>query len=292
MTMRRLSDDEFRFFDEQGYVICRGVLAPDELENCQRESRRLIDEILAGGPADKLCGRGPEGVPYYLHYLHSNPNGFSLKLLAHPFLWDAMNRLSGPNWIPIWESLVFKLPGRGSSVPWHRDDFSGASRHRTFNIDFYFDPSFQENSCVWVLPGSHKWEEGKAREWMERGAADFNLPGSVPAVMEPGDVLFHNTRVLHGSTVNRHPSLRRVVYFDSRSTTWNEETGSFEPEVLRKRCLLYQYALRLRKSEPYPSDEGQVRYTPPPGMPVYKPGDEVDLRSERITRRKDESPKP
>jgi phytanoyl-CoA hydroxylase len=65
--MRLITDDEIAFFDENGYVICRNVLAADELANFQRESGRLIDEILSGGPADRLCNRGPEGIPYYLN---------------------------------------------------------------------------------------------------------------------------------------------------------------------------------------------------------------------------------
>jgi len=279
-----MTESEFKKFDDDGYVVCRGVLAQDELDACQAESQRLIEEILAGGPADKSCGRGPEGVPYYLHYLHSHPNDFSLRLLAHPFVGDAMRRLSGPDWIPLWESLVFKLPNRGSSVPWHRDDFATTAheKHRTFNIDFYFDKAFPENACVWVVPGSHQWEEPKAREWIDRGAKNFDLPGAVPAEMEPGDVLFHSTRVLHGSTVNKHPSLRRVVYFDSRSLRWNEEHRAFHPDLLRRRNLMYQHALHLRKTKPYASDDETASYSPPAGMPVYRPGQTLDLKGERI----------
>ena len=37
--------------------------------------------------------RGPEGIPYYLTYLHSNPNNFSLRLLANPFIGDLLTRM-------------------------------------------------------------------------------------------------------------------------------------------------------------------------------------------------------
>ena len=59
--MRKITNDEIRFFDDNGYVICKGVLHADELAHVQGESARLIDEVLEGGPADKKCGRGPEG---------------------------------------------------------------------------------------------------------------------------------------------------------------------------------------------------------------------------------------
>lgn len=279
--MRKITDAEIAFFDENGFVICRSVLHADELAHFQAESARLIDEILAGGPADKQCGRGPEGVPYYLHYLHSNPNTFSLRLLAHPFIGDLLTRMVGPDFIPCYESLVFKLPGHGSSVPWHRDGGSDTGTERIFNIDIYPDRSTVANSCVWAVPGSHRWEKERADEMVERGRKDFNLPNAVPAEMEPGDVLLHHVKVLHGSTVNTSSELRRVVYFDNRAVSWNKQYRWFKPEVMEKRCRLYQYALHTRQANPYPSDDEQFAYTPPPGMPLWEPGEPIDLMARR-----------
>jgi len=279
--MRKITDDEIRFFDDNGFVICKGVLHADELAHMQDETARLIDEVLAGGPADKKCGRGPEGIPYYLNYLHSNPNTFSLRLLAHPFVGDLLTRMVGPDSIPLYESLVFKLPGNGSSVPWHRDDHSITGNERVFNIDIYPDRSTVENSCVWAVPGSHLWEQEKALEWVARGRKDFDLPGAVPAEVEPGDVLLHHVKVLHGSTVNRSNSLRRVIYFDDRAVSWNDTYKWYPRTVLETRCLLYQYALHERKTNPYPSDDEVFDYRVPEGMPVWHPGDPVDLYARR-----------
>ena len=47
--MRKITDEEIGFFDDNGYVICSTVIADDELECFRRESQRLIDEVLAGG---------------------------------------------------------------------------------------------------------------------------------------------------------------------------------------------------------------------------------------------------
>lgn len=279
--MRKITNDEIAFFDENGYVIIKNVLHADELEHFRAESARLIEEIKAGGPADKMCARGPEGIPYYLTYLHSNPNSFSLRLLAHPFIGDMLTRMVGPDFVPLYESLVFKLPGNGSSVPWHRDGMAVPGNERIFNIDIYPDYSTVANSCVWVVPGSHLWENQKANEWIARGQDDFNLPGAVPAEMTPGDVLLHHTKVLHGSTANSSNELRRVVYFDNRAASWNEKHHWCDRETFEKRCLLYQYALHERKTNPYPSDDEVFDYKVPEGMPVWRPGDPIDLLAER-----------
>ena len=279
--MRKITDREIKFFDENGYVIVNSVLHDAELANFRAESKRLIDEVVSGGPADKMCRRGPEGIPYYLTYLHANPNDFSLRLLAHPFIGDLLTRMVGPDFISCYESLVFKLPGRGSSVPWHRDGNPVAGDERIFNIDIYPDRSTVANSCVWVVPGSHLWEKERADEMVARGRLDFNLPDAVPAEVEPGDVLLHHVKVLHGSTVNTSQELRRVVYFDNRAISWNRKYRWWTDELMHLRCKLYQYALHERLTKPYAEDDETFDYVVPKGMPEWKMGDPIDLHAAR-----------
>jgi len=279
--MRKITDREIKFFDENGYVIVNSVLHDAELANFRAESKRLIDEVVSGGPADKMCRRGPEVIPYYLTYLHANPNDFSLRLLAHPFIGDLLTRMVGPDFISCYESLVFKLPGRGSSVPWHRDGNPVAGDERIFNIDIYPDRSTVANSCVWVVPGSHLWEKERADEMVARGRLDFNLPDAVPAEVEPGDVLLHHVKVLHGSTVNTSQELRRVVYFDNRAISWNRKYRWWTDELMHLRCKLYQYALHERLTKPYAEDDETFDYVVPKGMPEWKMGDPIDLHAAR-----------
>lgn len=282
--MRHITDEKIRFFDENGFVICKNVLNADELEHFRKESQRLIDRVLEGGTQeDKMCLRGPEGVPYYLTYLHYQPNDFSLRLLAHPFIGDLLRRMVGPDFVPCYESLVFKLPRNGSSVPWHRDGNPPSGTERIFNIDIYPDDSTVENGCVWCVPGSHLWDSQKANEWIRRGREDFySLEGAVPAELKAGDVLLHHVKVLHGSTVNRSGTLRRVVYFDNRAFSWNEKYRWFSRETMKKRIRLYQYALHLRRINPYPSDDETFDYELPEGFPRWNPGESVDLLCERL----------
>ena len=283
--MRKITDGEIRFFDENGFVICKNVLNADELGNFQRESQRLIERIQREETQEnRMCLRGPEGVPYYLTYLHVHPNDFSLRLLAHPFIGDLLTRMVGRDFVPCYESLVFKLPGNGSSVPWHRDGNPADGDERIFNIDLYPDVSNVENSCVWCVPGSHLWEPEKAVEWMRKGREDFRAMeavGAVPAEMEPGDVLLHHVKVLHGSDRNRSSDLRRVVYFDNRAWSWNERYRWFNEETMQKRARLYQYALHERKENPYPQDDELFEYLPPSHFPKWSAGEPIDLHSER-----------
>lgn len=276
--MRKITDNEIQFFNDNGYLILKQVIQPDELAVIQSGSQRLINQILSGAPPDVWCNRGPEGIPYYLTYLHSHPNEFSLRLLAHPFIGDLLHRIIGPDFIPCYESLVFKLPKYGSSVRWHRDGNAIRENHPIFNIDIYVDDSTVDNGCVWVIPGSHLWGIEEAQEIIDRGEANFNRPDAVPAEVNAGDILLHHTKVLHGSKINTSETLRRVIYFDQRTPRWNETYRWWKPEFLMERCKLYQRALHERRIRPYPSDTEQFDYKVPPGMPVWKVGKNFNLR--------------
>jgi phytanoyl-CoA hydroxylase len=187
----------------------------------------------------------------------------------------------GPDFVPCYESLVFKLPENGSSVPWHRDGNAKTGDERIFNIDLYPDRSTVDNACVWVIPGSHKWEHGQAWELAAKGRESFDLPGAVPAETEPGDVLLHHVKVLHGSDINRSSDLRRVVYFDNRAKSWNDDYGWFKPEFIDKRARLYQHALHVRSTQPYPSDDAVFDYQRPPDFSTWSHSERIDLYARR-----------
>ena len=276
--MRKITDEEIQFFSENGYLILKHVIQTDELALIQKESQRLIDEILDGGPADEWCMRGPEGIPYYLTYLHSHPNDFSLRLLGHPFIGDLLNRIIGPDFIPCYESLVFKLPKHGSSVRWHRDGNAIRENHPIFNVDIYIDKSTVDNGCVWVIPKSHLWTIEAAQEEIDKGEVNFDRSDAVPAEVEPGDILLHHTKVLHGSKINKSDSLRRVIYFDQRTPKWNERYKWWQQDFLTQRCKMYQRALHERTTNPYASDTEQFLYEVPHDMPTWVPEDTFDLR--------------
>ncbi|MBW3624005.1 MAG: phytanoyl-CoA dioxygenase family protein [Armatimonadetes bacterium] len=279
--MKKITDSGIEFFDANGYLPIPGAIQPDELAALQAESRRLIDRVRAGEAEDEWTMRGPEGIPYYLEYLHSHPNTVSLKLLAHPTILDLAHRMVGPDFVPTFESLVFKLPEAGSSVPWHRD--ANADHHeqgrRIFNVDIYLDESTVENSCVWVVPGSHRWPQDRIDAMLERAKTTFELPGAVPAEMKPGDLLLHDIMVLHGSTENRSRALRRVIYYEFRSARHILNAGWWDAEWIGKRLNFLQAALLERKQQPYPSDDETYDYARPGGYgPDWQPDDPVELR--------------
>ena len=268
MTATVITDEQARFFHDNGYLILRGVLQGEELNRLRAATGRLVEygsDHVRDDP-DFLYGEGHrtgEKVLRRIEYVIDKQDECKT-LLGHPFILRSVEILTGPDFIPTWDSMVLKMPGQGIAVPWHRDagtEFLGD--RPIFNVDFYLDEA-DENTCVWLIPGSHRWSAEQSRDELSRRAGEFMTDGAVPALMEPGDVLFHNILVLHGSPANSSTKLRRVIYYEFRPAHVEEELGPHVPAYIPLKQQVLQSCIRRRLNADYiPTAEEPYVYRPP-----------------------------
>lgn len=274
--MRRpaISDEEAQFFQDNGYLIVRRVLEGEEL----RRMRAAMDELTEYGRSavrddpDYLYGTGHRSggkVLQRVEYVIDKRDDAKV-LLGNPFILRSVEKLMGKDLIPTWDSMVLKLPGEGIVVPWHRDAGTGCVGDQPiFNVDFYMDAA-DEDTCVWVIPGSHQWSAEKVRDWLAARPKEpvtreeFVPEGAVPALMQPGDVLFHNILAIHGSPANTSDKLRRVVYYEFRAAHVEEQLGPHVPAYIPLKQKELLACIAKRKAADYiPSDEPPYEYDPP-----------------------------
>lgn len=240
-----LTQDQVRFFHDNGYLIMRGLLPQRDIEALRSAVDRLQHDAIAkiGRPGyfDNCKHLSKDWIEHNEdHYVYrQKPDGaYSFHRIERGYTQDpvfaqvAMSpRLLTPAWQvlqrPFWPragNVVVKLPHEGAEVRWHQDipylywssgGHPGKGRPEThpipnFNTDVYLEPSTRENGCLWAIPGSHR-----------RGTVDVDklvaeqgwyLQGAVPLELEPGDVMFHHVALVHGSPENRSPELRRTFY--------------------------------------------------------------------------------
>ncbi|MEM7017366.1 MAG: phytanoyl-CoA dioxygenase family protein, partial [Pseudomonadota bacterium] len=187
-------------------------------------------------------------------------------LLAHPFILHAVEKLQGRNFIPTWDTIVFKAAGKGAATPWHRDagmDFYDDEHYKTpiFNVDFYLDEADLSN-CVRGIPGSNQWSETQAKQTIIRlNNEGYDPSEAVPILMRPGDVLFHNILTLHGSPPCDSP-LRRVIYYEFRPGELEREKGPHIPEYVPTKQRVLLACLRDRNQASYIDDAASFEYNP------------------------------
>jgi phytanoyl-CoA hydroxylase len=288
-TQDALTDEQVQFFRDQGLLVVRNLVHGEELAALQRETQVLVDAARQGSQDPDYQYRDHEitgqRVPYRVEYVIDKTPACKA-LLGHPFILRSVEKLQGPSFVPTWDSMVFKNPGAGVAIPWHRDAGT-ASVHPTlgerfpiFNVDLYLDRADLSN-CLWGILGSNRWgQEDADRVIGELNAGGFHhAHGAVPIRMEPGDVIFHNILALHGSPATQGP-LRRVIYYEFRPGIVERLMGPHTHEYIPVKQQVLLACLQHRADAPYTAGETPYDYrpdadfTPPPlsrkALPSYR----------------------
>jgi hypothetical protein len=226
-----LTNDDVQFFRDNGFLKIPGAVQGQELSDLQAVTQELIDkgpqpEMTPGEQRDYQYGtvRGvDEPVLRRIEYLYGKGEPL-LRLLANPVLLDAVQKIVGEQFVPTYDAMVLKMPGRGVEVPWHRDgggptmfyDEPGTGRRfPAVNFDLYLDKADETSGALYVIPGSNKDVESRVHELAKKGEYE-TAPGAILVKMEPGDLLAHDVTLYHGSPETHGAWLRRVIYYEFR----------------------------------------------------------------------------
>ena len=207
-----LTQDQIDFFHTNGYLIMRGLIRGQELEDLRAAAESVYTQGVAKEGTDHLYTGA--GVYFRSEKMWGRGDIFQA-VTVNPDLLENVGQCVGQAFFPWNDSMVVKVPHAGAVIPWHQDPPYGEfSRTSVFGVpnfttDIYLDHSGPENGCVWAIPGHHlvgniplsgyTLEELKAR-------------GAVPLEMEAGDVLFHCLSTPHGSEPNTTEKTRRIFY--------------------------------------------------------------------------------
>jgi phytanoyl-CoA hydroxylase len=246
--------------------VIRNVVVGEELNIVQDEMMKLynkgISEVV-DDPDYMYAKGGKSGNPVLrrIEYVINKSDPMKA-LLGHPFILRSVEKLQGHNLIPTWDSMVLKAPDEGIIVPWHRDAAvpEGCTDPRPiFNVDFYLDEADLQ-TCLWVIPGSHKWTKEQADERCFRSG--FETSDAIPVPMKPGDVIFHDIQVLHGSPEGNGNPLRRTVYYEFRPGEIEAQYGPHTLEYLSLKQLVLLECIKRRKQTSYGANEAAFEYKP------------------------------
>ena len=146
-----LTEAQAKLFHEKGFLVVKNMVSEEELEVLRRETFDIIQQRNVGPdywyndeiPSDwynnyKEGGQNTpqqtpntqqdkdnntnrkRGVPFRVEYVVDKMESCK-HLSAHPFLLKSIAQIQGPDFIPTWDSLVFKYEGDGVPIKWHRD---------------------------------------------------------------------------------------------------------------------------------------------------------------------------
>jgi hypothetical protein len=254
-----LADPEIAQYRDQGYLHVPSLLSEAELARLQAVTAKWI--ALATStmvPHRHFSYRVNPATGEPVFYRIDFPKVRSLEfqaLMGHPGLLGVFERLIGPNFIAIDDSLVVKLPGSGVDFGWHRDT-AGTLPRAGYSVavpGIDLDPSTIGNGCVHVVPGSNRLDVVDVPALVaEHG---FNLPGAVPMESGPGDLLVHSANCLHGSKPNETGPMRRTIYVGAMDIDDYLTTYQAPPELVRLQMRFMLRGVQLRQRLDYTRGE-------------------------------------
>lgn len=214
--------DEIAFYRENGFVIIRDFLTPDELETW----REAVDEAVRARDKHKLPGKREgwtEGDGYYERVFTQRINLWMDNEKVRALMLDERigklaTDLEGVEGMRIWHDQALIKPPWGNPTAWHLDVpyWSFSSLHAT-SIWIALDDATPENGCLYFIPGSHKRQcfdnVGIGQNMADLFAVypEFATREAYCAAMKAGSCSFHNGLTAHGAGANMTPRPRRAM---------------------------------------------------------------------------------
>ena len=218
-----LTQEEFAFFHEQGYLVKHGLVPADQLVEMVRETEDLHDRMAAETPPDVHISWETYDDPEHRPRIKQLMNAENVcptidRFVRSDATLDIVEDLLGPDISFFHCKLLMKSAEDGTVTPWHQDyGYWSRSNNQPkyLNCMLYIDDATVENGCLQVVPGSHKL--GLLTHEERQQAFGRFLPGyfqpradTVPLEAAGGSALFFGPLLIHGSDANRSKRHRRA----------------------------------------------------------------------------------
>lgn len=215
------------FYNEQGYLLVKGVFNQTEVEEMRLAVGKIIDraaqaqkdtnhawqgDFMPKEELKKLVLKGFHDVQYH--------DASFMRAIVHANMTAVLSQIIGPNVQLHHSKMLVKPPENGAAFPMHQDHpYFPHKQHTMLAASVHLDDANVENGCLHVIPGSHKQGEIPHIGKHYLNAKEYPISMGTPCPAEAGDVLFFNYLTIHGSPANLSDRTRRNVLFQYRSAT-------------------------------------------------------------------------
>jgi phytanoyl-CoA hydroxylase len=217
-------------YEEQGYLVFPELLSPTELA----ELRGALAEVLQGAEGQTESNekfsitRGDDGN-YYVRRIF-NPiqhHRAFYDLVFNPKILDVVENLIGPHIQLHHTKLNLKPPSsREARFEWHQDyPFFPHTNFDLVAVMILLDDSTEENGCLTIIPGSHKWgprnhifaPDGAFSSQLEDKSVVLDPSRWLKVPVPAGGMELHHCNLLHSSTANRSTRPRSAIIIQYRA---------------------------------------------------------------------------
>lgn len=238
--MENRLDMDVQEYEEKGFVIVRGLFTPEEVEAYKAHYMELNAQGIGGFKREQDAAVATDPLKRYPRMVHMHRwDEASLNFMLDERIRQCMVALLGEEPYAVQTMFYFKPPGaRGQAL--HQDQAPLRVQPGTCMAAWLaVDRCDEENGCLQLAPGTQNLPlicTVEADTDLSFTNKTIELPEGLeaePAIMEPGDVLFFNGQVIHGSLPNRSTDRFRRSLIGHYIAAEAEKVGQFYHPILR-----------------------------------------------------------
>jgi len=214
MAAGPLKEDRIGDYERDGFVLAKDMFAADEIELLRRAAKedRELDQHSFGK------GDGEGGTVRLSLWNHPGDSIYGMFARCETIVNSAERLLEGEVY-HYHSKMIMKDAKVGGAWAWHQDYGywyqNGVLFPLLTSASIAVDPATRENGCLQVLRGSHHMGRidhvltgDQAGADLERVHEAQKRLETVYVEMDPGDVLFFHSNLLHRSDQNRSDNPR------------------------------------------------------------------------------------
>ena len=240
-----ITDDDVAFYQANGYWVGPKILTDDELVELREHHAKVVaGEYETRSVPPGRIGWEPQPITSLVKIDYAYwADSVIAKLVLKPEIGRIAAQLAGVPAVRLWhDQLLHKPPQvsqQANAVGWHQDyhywQCSDATNMLTawvalVDVD-------EENGCVEMVPGSHKWGLLEASDFFDQDLDALQqqiekISGkpfeTVPVKLEAGAFSFHHCLTIHGSRPNQSdgPRVSMVAHMMPDGARYKANTDS------------------------------------------------------------------
>lgn len=227
-------------YKTQGFTIVRGVFSPEEVEMLRDHYMQLASEGRGFFEREQKAAATDDPLKKFPRMVHMHRwDGLSLQFLLDQRIQHCLTTLLGAEPYAVQTMLYFKPPGaRGQAL--HQDQAPLRVQPGTCMAAWMaLDECDEANGCLQLVPGTQDLpllcsvQADTTQSFTGSTVPLSDQMAPIPAIMKPGDILFFNGQVIHGSFPNSTEDRFRRSLIGHYIVAEAQKVNAFYHPVLR-----------------------------------------------------------
>ncbi|GAB4368673.1 MAG: hypothetical protein Kow00114_28030 [Kiloniellaceae bacterium] len=220
-----LSEDQVRFYRDNGYILLEQRVPLEIIEELRREIARFVEQARGMTASDDRLdledSHRPDAPRLRRIKLPHKLSPVFDALLRSDWILAPVRDLIGPSLRLHTTKLNMKSAGYGAAVEWHQDwAFYPHTNDDILAVGVVIDDMDVENGPLMVFPGSHRGPVydhhagGYFAGAMNLAANGLDVKDAAVLTGPAGSISLHHVRAVHGSAPNVSARDRRMLFLE------------------------------------------------------------------------------